>query len=65
MLGWVRAEFGTVLLRGTTWNQAWPVAHEFGLALAEENLRAIWRTYRRAGQARLIYTNTAQLEVTC
>lgn len=61
LLGWVRAEFGTCLVEGDNLEPGLAGAHESSLALAEENLRAISRTYRRAGHARLIYTNTASV----
>lgn len=47
------------LVEGDTLDQAWPAPHEQGLPLAEENLRAISATYRRAGYGRMVYTNTA------
>ncbi len=47
------------LIEGDNLDQAWPVPHENGLALAEANLTAMWGNYRNAGYTRLVYTNTA------
>ncbi len=47
------------LIEGDNLDQAHPSPTAYGLA--EQNLTAMWRNYRRIGYRRLIYTNTASV----
>jgi gluconate kinase len=47
------------LIEGDNLDLAWPAPWQHGLALAEANLAAMWRTYTQAGYTRLVYSNTA------
>lgn len=49
------------LIEGDNLDMAWPPPWRCGLALAEANLAAMWRTYTQAGYVRLVYTNTASV----
>jgi hypothetical protein len=49
------------LIEGDNLDMAWPIPHEHGLALAEQNLAAMWANYRAHGYRRMIYTNTASV----
>jgi hypothetical protein len=51
------------LIEGDNLDQAYPIPWQRGLKLAEQNLGAMWRNYRRAGYTRLVYTNTASVTV--
>jgi hypothetical protein len=52
------------LIEGDNLDLAWPVPHENGFRLAEQNLAAMWANYRALGYRRMIYTNTASVSVT-
>ena len=49
------------LIEGDNLDMAWPVPHENGLRLAEQNLAVLWANYRALGYSRMIYTNTASV----
>jgi gluconate kinase len=49
------------LIEGDNLDMAWPVPHEHGLTLTEQNLAVMWANYRAAGYERMIYTNTASV----
>lgn len=54
------------VIEGDYLDLAYPEPWREGIDLAEQNLGAVWRNYRRAGYSRLIYTNTVsvlQMEV--
>ena len=47
------------LIEGDNLDMAWPAPREHGLA--EQNLAAMWASYRGLGYRRIIYTNTASV----
>jgi hypothetical protein len=49
------------LIEGDNLDMAWPVPHQNGFRLAEQNLTAMWANYRALGYRRMIYTNTASV----
>ncbi|WP_314146272.1 adenylyl-sulfate kinase [uncultured Leifsonia sp.] len=49
------------LIEGDNLDQAYPAPWREGIDLAEQNLAAMWKNYRRAGYRRLIYTNTVSV----
>lgn len=55
------ADVAHALIEGDNLDQAHPEPWRQGIPLTERNLAAMWRNYREAGYARLVYTNTASV----
>jgi broad-specificity NMP kinase len=49
------------LIEGDNLDQAYPEPWRQGVDLAEQNLAAMWKNYRKAGYRRLIFTNTVSI----
>jgi predicted kinase len=49
------------VIEGDNLDQAYPPPWRSGIDLAEQNLAAMWKNYRRAGYRRLIFTNTVSV----
>jgi hypothetical protein len=49
------------VIEGDGLDHAHPEPWREGIDLAEQNLAAVWRNYRRAGYRRLIFTNTVSV----
>lgn len=49
------------LIEGDNLDLAYPAPHRQGIDLAEQNLAAMWRNYRRVGYHRMVYINTASV----
>ncbi|MDQ1135895.1 putative kinase [Microbacterium sp. SORGH_AS 1204] len=49
------------VIEGDNLDHAHPEPWRAGIHLAEQNLAAIWRNYRRAGYDRLLFTNTVSV----
>jgi len=55
------AEVQHALIEGDNLDQAYPEPWRAGIDLAEQNLAAMWKNYRKAGYRRLIFTNTVSV----